>query len=78
MNVYDDYKYPINEIFCARKNKDHNRLKMLLKCYKRMNQGVLSVPMWYTDVEDTGVCGIIINKPCQYEGFYMSGRDLRK
>ena len=22
-----------------RKDKDHNRLKMLLKCYKRMNQG---------------------------------------
>lgn len=80
MNVMDDYKYPINEIWYARKFKDHSRLKMLLKEYKRLNQGVVTkVGMWHTKAEEQmSMMGFIPYKDNQCECFYMSKKDRRK
>lgn len=55
-------------------------MKMLLKEYKRLNQGVVTkVGMWHTEAEEQmSVMGFIPYKDNQCECFYMSKKDRRK
>lgn len=81
MNVYDNYKYPINEIASARESKDWNRLKFYLKDYKRLEQGLVKTGMWHTEEQEdwfTEMCGYITYKKNQQENRYVAQKDKRR